>query len=301
MQRVTWAWIGAGLDEAFGFCREIGLGLHVERSRRFVEHRTCLAELTAALQAHGQDGARDLFDRDRVRAFTALTEGAELVESLPFIRTVPRYLIRRKLARVLQGPPLPTDENANTTEGRNVLFELTMASKLWRAGLEPQLGEPDIRCWVDGRAVYVECKRPFSRRGARQAYTDALGQLAAALRDAPVGGRGIVALSITRFVNPGDRVFVHEREAIGQAQLSAEMTRAAQWLMRPTLWPAPPEGTIGLLWHVITPGFDRSQNLLVAVQQLNVQPTRPPGSADERLLRALFSKLRVMWDSKGSS
>ena len=299
MQRVTWAWIGAGLDEAFGFCREIGLGLQVERSRRFREHRACLAELTAALQAGVQEAARDLFDRNRVRAFTALTEGVELVESLPFIRTVPRYLIRRKLARVLQGPPLPTDESANTNEGRNVLFELTMASKLWRAGLEPELGEPDIRCWVDGRAVYVECKRPFSRRGARQAYTDATGQLAAALRDAPVGARGIVALSITRFVNPGDRVFVHEREATGKAQLSAEMIRAAQWLMRPTLWPEPPKGTIGLLWHVITPGFDRSQHLLVTVQQLNVQPTSPPGSADEMLLQALFSKLRVMWDSKG--
>ena len=301
MQRVTWAWIGAGLDEAFGFCREIGLGLQVERSRRFREHRACLAELTAALQAGGPEAARDLFDRNRVRAFTALAEGAELVESLPFIRTVPRYLASRKLARVLQGPPLPTDEDANTNEGRNVLFELTMASQLWGAGLAPELGEPDIRCWLDRRAVYVECKRPFSRQGARQAYTDACGQLAAALPSAPVGARGIVALSITRFVNPGDRVFVHEREAIGKAQLSAEMTRTAQWLMRPMLWPAPPEGTIGLLWHVITPGFDRHQNLLVAVQQLNAQPTSPPGSADERLLQALSSKLRAMWNSKGSS
>jgi hypothetical protein len=99
--------IGPGFQyEASGFCREIGLELHVERSRRFVEHRACLAELIAALQARGQDGVRDLFDRDRLRAFTALTEGAELVESLPFIRPVPRYLIRRKLTRVLQGPPL---------------------------------------------------------------------------------------------------------------------------------------------------------------------------------------------------
>ncbi len=58
---------------------------------------------------------------------------------------------------------------------------------------------------------------------------------------------------------------------------------------------------MGILWHVITSGFDRSQALLVAAQQLNVQPTSPPGSADELLLQALFSKLRVMWDSKGQS
>ena len=302
MERVTWEGIGAGLDEAFGFCREIGLGLQVERSRRFQEHRACLAELRAAVRAGGLDAARALFDRHRGRASPAVTEGAELAGSLPFIRTVPRDLIRRKLAVILQGPPLPAAEDANTNQALlNVLFELTMASKLWGAGLAPELGEPDIRCWVDGRAVYVACKRPVSRRGARQAYTDALAQLAAVLRSAPVGARGIVALSITRFVNPGDRVFVHERDAIGKAQLSAEMTRAAHWLTRPMSWPAPPEGTIGLLWHVITPGFDRRQHLLVAVQQLDVQPTSPPGSADDMLLQALFRKLRVMWDSRGQS
>ncbi len=301
MERVTWEGIGAGLDEAFDFCRGLGLELQVERSRRFQEHRACLAELTAALRSGGLDAARDLFDRDRVRAFPAVTEGAELAGSLPFLRTVPRDIISRKLAVILRGSPRSTDEDPKTNRARDVLFELTMASTLRRAGLTPELGEPDIRCWVDRRAVYVACKRPVSRLGARQAYTDALAQLAAVLRSAPVGARGIVALSITRFVNPGDRVFVHERDAIGKARLSADMTHAAQWLTRPTLWPAPPEGTIGLLWHVITPGFDRSKNLLVAVQQLNVQPTSPPGSADERLLQAVFSKLRVMWDSKGQS
>jgi len=119
-----------------------------------------------------------------------------------------------------------------------------------------------------------------------------------AVGDGPGTRRG---LSIARFVNPGDRVFVHETEAIGKAHLSAAMTSVAQALMRPMLWPAPLEGTIGPLWHVITPGFDRSQNLLVAVQQMNVRPTSPPGSADEMLLQALFSKLRAMWDSKGQS
>jgi hypothetical protein len=42
VERVTWEWIGAGLDEALGFCRELGLGPQVERCRRFQEHRACL-------------------------------------------------------------------------------------------------------------------------------------------------------------------------------------------------------------------------------------------------------------------
>jgi hypothetical protein len=275
VERVTGEWIGAGLDEALDFCRELGLGRQVDRSRRFQEHRACLAELTEALQVGGQDAARDLFESNRLRALTAFTEGwSELVESLPFIRTVPRDIIGRKLAAMLQGPPLPTDEDPNTNQGRKIVFELTMASKLWRAVLAPELVEPDIRCQVDGRAVYVACKRPFSEKSARQAYADALGQIADVLKEAPKS-RGVVALSLTRLINPGDRVLKHENEEIGKRYLSSEMGPLAQEMISTTDWPPPPTGTMGILWHVITAGFDRSQALSVAAQQLNVQPTGP--------------------------
>ncbi|HKX02193.1 MAG TPA: hypothetical protein VJX71_06820 [Methylomirabilota bacterium] len=301
MERLTWASIGAGLDDALAVCRKIGLGLQVERSRRFQEHRACLAELTAAWHAGGSDAARELFDRDRVRACTALTEAAELVESLPFIRTLPWDRVGSQLAVILQGSPLPTDAAAAATRARDALFELTMASQLWRAGWAPDFGAPGLRCWGNGRVLYLECKRPVSRRGARQAHTDALEHLTWGLRGAPAGARGIVALSIGRFVNPGDRLVMYERDALGKAHLSGEMTRVAEWLMRPMGQPVPPEGTIGLLWHVITPGFDRHQNLLVVDQQLTVQPMTPPGSADEILLRALFRTLRAMGAAKGRS
>jgi hypothetical protein len=41
---------------------------------------------------------------------------------------VPRNIISPKLAAILQGPFLPTDENSNTNKARNILFELTMAT-----------------------------------------------------------------------------------------------------------------------------------------------------------------------------
>jgi hypothetical protein len=78
-----------------------------------------------------------------------------------------------------------------------------MASKLWRAGLVPELVEPDIRCEVDGRAVDVACKRPFTGTGSRQAYTDARAQIRTGLTRPPACGRGVVALSVTRLLNSG--------------------------------------------------------------------------------------------------
>jgi len=293
LERVSWDWILTGLDEALAFCRELGLDEHLEGSR-FQEHRACLAEMVGALKAGGQEAARDFFDANRLRSFTALTESAELVESLPFAKTVPHEVIIPKLTEVLKGPVLPTTENANTNQARNILFELTLAAKLWRAGLSPELGEhPDVRCSVDGRPVHIECKRPFSRLGARRAYTRALKQILTGLKDAPTGSRGIVALSITRLINTGHLVFMHENEAHGKEVLGKAMENLARTMT--ITWPHPPPEIIGLLWHVVTPGFDRSQPLLVMVQQMKVQPTGPPGSPDELLLKTVFSTLRQMW------
>ena len=100
-------------------------------------------------------------------------------------------------------------------------------------------------------------------------------------------------------INTGDRVFTHENEAIGKERLSPKMADLAQAMT--ITWPPPPEETIGLLWHVIVPGFDRSHALLVMVQHLNVQPTSAVGSADELLLRGAFDNLRRMWDARGGT
>ena len=295
MDRVSWNWILNGLDEALEFCRRLRLGERFEGGR-FGKYRVWVAELVSALKTGGQEGARAAFNDHPARSSTALTESFELADILPFARSLAPEIIKRRLMKILLGPARPADETTNTNEARNILFELTMASKLWRAGLVPELVEPDIRCQVGGRAVYVACERPFSEKSARQAYTDALGQIADVLKEAPAEARGVVALSLTRLFNPGDRFLKHENEEVGKRYLSSEMGRLAQEMISTTDWPPPPAGTMGILWHVITAGFDRSQALIVAAQQLNVQPTRP---ADELLLKALFGKLRAMGDSKG--
>ncbi len=70
---------------------------------------------------------------------------------------------------------LPTDEGKNTNHGRNVLFELNLASTLWRADLHPERGEhPDVRCWVDRRPIYIQGKRPLPAKGADKAFSKAV-------------------------------------------------------------------------------------------------------------------------------
>jgi hypothetical protein len=58
----------------------------------------------------------------------------EFVDSIAFLKTCPAEITRRKIAKVLAGPLLPNDEDKNSNEAQNTLFELNVAARLRRAG-----------------------------------------------------------------------------------------------------------------------------------------------------------------------
>jgi len=78
----------------------------------------------------------------------ALTEAAEFGDVGDFISQYGEHGVRRTLGRVLDGPVLPADEDPNSNDPRNRLFEFVIASKLWRAGLQSPWGPPG--CVVRG-------------------------------------------------------------------------------------------------------------------------------------------------------
>src|SRR5438034_9205666 len=65
------------------------------------------------------------------RSFTviALTEAAEFGDVGDFISQYGEHGVRRTLGRVLDGPVLPADEDPNSDDPRNRLFEFVIASK----------------------------------------------------------------------------------------------------------------------------------------------------------------------------
>lgn len=300
MDRVSWNWILNGLDEALEFCRRLRLGERFEGGR-FGKYRVWVAELVSALKTGGQEGARAAFNEHPARSSTALTESFELADILPFARSLAPEIIKRSLMRILLGPARPADETTNTNEARNILFELTMASKLWRAGLVPELVEPDIRCEVDGRAVYVACKRPFAGTGSRQAYTDALAQIRTGLTGPPASARGVVALSVTRLLNSGGRIFEFTAQAAREDRLGKLLEHLTEEVSAG--WDEPGHGTIGLLWHVVTPALDTRRALarLSVMDQLNVQRKSPVGSADALLFTKLVDGIERGADAENRS
>src|SRR5215467_971149 len=138
----TWDQILYGLDSVLDLCCSLGLKEDVATSR-FLKHRDRLGNLIEALRQRGQEGARELYDTDRLAHIVAIAESGELINLGPFVQNHKKdRALSKKLQAALSGPEFPDEEDKNSNHARNILFELTFAAKLWTAGLEPTLGDP---------------------------------------------------------------------------------------------------------------------------------------------------------------
>src|SRR5206468_9222010 len=101
----------------------------------------------------GARRSREEFHRDSALSMIALTEAAEFRDVGDFISQYGEHGVRRTLGRVLDGPVLPADEDPNSNDPRNRLFEFVIASQLWPAVLQPRRRDRPDRChrWPSAR------------------------------------------------------------------------------------------------------------------------------------------------------
>jgi len=136
-----------------------------------------------------------------------LTEALELHDVyLAFHRHPPQQL-RERLTRALSGPALPEAETAICRDGRNVMFELALGAEWALCGADVELLEPDLLLKMPSRGYFTACKRPEHGHGIRAAVRSAASQLRSALVSAPDDTFGIVAVCISRVLNPGNAYF----------------------------------------------------------------------------------------------
>lgn len=198
------------LEAAFQLCDSLGLDA---RRSRFGEHSRRLDHLIAIVNdrqlGRPTGSVEAILAKDQIAYLLALTESVEFGDIMGTLTDSDPLGLRAKLEVVLTGPPLPIDEDTSSgNKSRNALFELSLAAHLKRAGYEPELGEhPDLRITVDGGVIGVECKRPFTESGVTRNLTRAEKQIIQKLKDPaklPPGARGIVAISLSKTINPGD-------------------------------------------------------------------------------------------------
>lgn len=293
MRRTSWSDMLADLDRAIAFCRSLRLERALTDSR-FLEYRNRLSQLASSFASGGREEAHKTFGEDPGRNLIALSESAELSSLLPFFEACDRKILRRKLRDVLNGPYLPSEEDPNSNQARNILFELNLAAKLWTAGLAPKLGEhPDLSCVTDTAEIFIECKRPFSWPGGEAGLRNAEAQLRSQLPSARGGPHGVVALSVARLVIPGNQLFTFQDEASGRRAAKEVLSQIADRLE--LIWRSLDERIIGVIFHFSASAQDRSTGTLMLFQSTIGQALLEPDGRDHPAFRQMFEKLKPTW------
>jgi hypothetical protein len=232
--------------------------------------------------------------RDVAELVWSVVEGQEFADIFRGIRNYDPAVIKKLLQNALKGPLHPGDEIATdgSNIGRNTVFELRLGAALRQAGANITLGrQADIMIDHAGAHIYIECKRPFYERSIRQNVMRARVQLRQRLdADPHQPSVGVVAISVSKAVNPGSNMFVvnddSDLQSLSQEaeRLHKQYSRDHERLLDPRL--------IGMVYHLFTPALLKKTGLLIAASQVDIFPDNPsiqtmlPVSGDT--LRKLF-------------
>jgi len=258
MTTKSYAAILAGLDRFLARCEIFGLGDRTRESR-FSRYRDNLEELVEVvrLSREGQLTAerQATVSQHREDYLAALFDSDQISDIAPYLDDFEPTLLKRKLRDILSGPPLLRDENPNTNQSRNILFELLLAARLRRAGLDSRIGErPDVTCILAGEDFGFECKRLFSEGQLLGRVAQAASTLRQIIAEVPAAPKqGVVVISVAKLFPAAHVSLRISDQALTRASLDEWLSQLAgatkdgrsgweQWVR---------EGpVVGILFHV---------------------------------------------------
>lgn len=181
------------------------------------------------------------------------------------------------LERALSGPHQPALENERNADGRNVGFELAIAADLRLRGAAITLEEPDLKLTVDGHNYLLACKRPLRHAGIPACIRGATRQLRKALNHDGEQAHGVIAISVSRILNPGTHFFIRHLEVLGDR--AHELLKENEDLCQKAARDVP--SICAVLFHIATPG--KLEGVLVRMNFSVLYDVGVPSAAFERI------------------
>ena len=269
-----------------GFTRQVG---------RIHSHISTIHRLEVARQDGTINGLLNATGGDQL--------GWSLIEATEFVdifKGLCNYTVQTelqdKLREALKGPVHPGREThaSSANKARNITFELNLASRLYRKGIPVHFRpNPDLLCKVNQRSIYIQCKRPFSVNSILDNIAKAYRQLTRDLNSSPdISPRGVIAISISRVLNPGDKIAVAETEYDLNKQISDDIQELGTTHFNRASKSIVDTRILGVLFHLITPGVVKETNLLVTAQSLVMLSPPVIPTSDKLLLHEFLNLLR---------
>lgn len=169
------------------------------------------------------------------RIFTSLGllfELAGILEVIDDLKEDSLTIFLSKLKLTFKSPLLMTDEDSDNNLARNTLFELKLFSRLYKNGYSAKLhyDHPDISFQVQEREYAIECKRIYKPDTLVKNTHRALKQLVdyslSKLKPEGIQARyGIVAISLSRYIHSGDKLFDAVSQDKARERINYEMKK----------------------------------------------------------------------------
>lgn len=169
------------------------------------------------------------------RVFTSLSlllEMSGILEVIASLKEENLNIFLSKLQLTFKGPLLMNDENSDNNLGRNTMFELKLFSRLYKNSLPAKLhnDHPDISFQTDVREYVIECKRIYKPETLVKNTHRALKQITDYSLNKPkpegVYARyGIVAVSLSRYIHSGDKLFDAKSQEKAKERINYEMKK----------------------------------------------------------------------------
>ena len=221
----------------------------------------------------------------------SLVEATELADMYCSLPVMSARTLRKKFRVILEGPFNPQQETAASNLARNTAFELNLAGWLSHKGIPTRIcHNPDVSCEIANRFLFIQCKRPFSRLKVEANIKRACKQLSIDLNStSDKRNRGVVAISMTKAINPGTMFLQVRTEANLTPALSSLMQDLAEYYVSRCI-----KGPriIGIVFHLTTAALVEDVNEYRTAQLLALCPSAEASEADRVLLRHVFLRRR---------
>ena len=278
----------AGLDAWLG---EMGV------SPRSSDRIHQLIKLLNEIKPLGSGSAMRITREQQRQYMYALAEIVEFHQIFLALKEEDPKVLGPKLIHCLSGSLDPADETVRNNVARNTIFELALASEWRTAGVNVQIGDPDLRLMVGAQEFLVECKRPFDWSGIVRSLKDAKRQISkSGAREKPGTPKGVIAISLTKIVARGERILwadsMADKDKLGeiiQQELAANRWR---WWNEVRF-----DGSVaGVLFHLSMPADVGNGEHFGLLKFSNIYPATP----DERALAVLNQAMEPLYQDSPS-
>jgi hypothetical protein len=261
------------MDSAIEWLKQLG----ISKVNRIRQYHANLALIVEADEAGSLDRLREKMGLEKLReVLWTWVDSFEFVDVFKSLKDMEPAEVLPVLTRAIGGPADAYAEMAKNSSNapRNFMFELVLAARMARAGLKPQVQEPDVFVHMDEWRLLIQCKRPMSISGIQGNIVSAGRQLRRDLdNDRDRNLIGVVALSVSKVFNPGDKIL----EVPHREDLSVALSHHVE-----TVWSENKKSFTGLsdpriqgaMIHLVTPTALTEEKIFLAAGTTHVYSFR---------------------------